>query len=130
VVILEYFVSSVITIIFSSREHQKRYDKEFGVLDVVKSKFIEGKLQNFAVARIAQKNGLFDTLYLTIEANYRFFKTLIIKTKYKRYIWLVERLYKDSLSRQKFIQYLTKFSRRILRRPLKLLFQIISTSLQ
>jgi len=45
-------------------------------------------------------------------------------------ILLVERLHKGSLSPQNFIQYLSKFSRRILRRPLKWLFQIISTSLQ
>ena len=45
---MEYFVSSVITIIFNSRKHQKRYDKEFGVLEMVKSKLIEVKLQNFA----------------------------------------------------------------------------------
>ena len=47
-VILEYFVSYVKTIIFNSRNHQKRYDKEFGVLEMVKSELINVKIQNFA----------------------------------------------------------------------------------
>lgn len=44
---MEYFVSSVITIILKSRKRQKGYDKECGVLVMVKSKLIEMKLQNF-----------------------------------------------------------------------------------
>jgi len=73
--ILEYFVSSVIMIIFNSRKHQKRYDKEFGVLEMVKSKH-RSEVTKFRLkgARIAQNNGLFETRYLTIEANYRFLK--------------------------------------------------------
>ena len=63
-VILEYFVSFVITIIFNSWNHQKRYDKEFEVLEMVKSKLIELKIQNLAQkrARKSQNNGLFETL--------------------------------------------------------------------
>ena len=48
-VILEYFVSSVITITFNSRKHQKCYDKEFGVLEMVKSKVMEVKIEYFAL---------------------------------------------------------------------------------
>ena len=33
---------------FNSRNHQKRYDKEFGVLEMVKSELINVKIQNFA----------------------------------------------------------------------------------
>ena len=47
-VIQEDFVSYVKTIIFYSRNHQNRYDKEFGVLEMVKSELIKMKIQNFA----------------------------------------------------------------------------------
>jgi len=53
------------------------------VLSKLKSKVTKIRLKG---AWIAQNNCLFEILYLTIEANYRIFKTLIIKTKDKIYV--------------------------------------------
>ena len=35
-------------IIFNLRNHQIRYDKEFGVLEMVKNELLKMKIQNFA----------------------------------------------------------------------------------